>query len=71
MECEICGRRLKSAVSLERGIGPGCWKKTHQHEVRGKAQRKEKEPCENEYSIPGQMELEEWIKSMENTEERQ
>lgn len=25
--CSICGRPLKDAISLNRGIGPECWKK--------------------------------------------
>ncbi len=70
MECEVCGRKLKSAKSMERGIGPGCWKKINGSDAKTRATRQEKINDTEEFYIPGQMELEEWIDSMKNTEEK-
>jgi Family of unknown function (DUF6011) len=28
-ECQLCGRGLRDPVSLARGVGPVCWRKTH------------------------------------------
>lgn len=59
MECEVCGRKLKSQASVERGIGPGCWKKIYKH-VKRKGGG-EGPGIKEEESIPGQMKLQEWI----------
>lgn len=65
MQCEICGRKLKSQKSIERGIGPGCWAKEHPTD---KAERKlcatkagkGSVPAEIE-QIPGQMHIADFI----------
>lgn len=31
--CEVCGRRIKAADSVTRGIGPKCLKKLRQTEI--------------------------------------
>lgn len=31
--CRLCGRRLKSARSIRRGMGPGCWRKHRAEEA--------------------------------------
>lgn len=55
MKCLICGRKLKSQLSIERGIGPGCWKKNHTelHNI--------VESSKKDEDIPGQMSIDEFI----------
>lgn len=56
MMCEKCGRKLKDAVSIERGYGPVCWKRIHRaaYSVGSKKSKSEPEISEN-MDIPGQM----------------
>lgn len=66
MECEVCGRRIKSPKSIERGIGPGCWEKMQAKVGKVKGVKKEAAgPIE--CGIPGQMNLEEVLAVMEES----
>lgn len=69
MQCEVCGRKLKSALSLARGVGPGCWKKMNKGNKKVKITSKAESAEPGELSIPGQMELDEWLNAMNSTEE--
>lgn len=69
MQCEVCGRRLKSPTSIERGIGPGCWKKMNKQHERPKGTCKDKITDTRADTIPGQVEMEEWLKTIDYTEE--
>lgn len=70
MQCEVCGRRLKSTMSIERGIGPGCWKKMNKQNGTPKETRQIKSTITTEDTIPGQVEMDDWLKSIGYTEEQ-
>lgn len=64
MICANCGRKLKDSVSIERGLGPICWKKIH-----GVTRQEKKRGCSPEKSadtveIPGQMSFKDFPKIM-------
>lgn len=65
MICSICGRRLKSAKSRELGYGPVCYKRTFGSVKQGG--HKENSSAEEVpyYDIPGQITIEEYLKSLE------
>lgn len=65
MICSICGRRLKSAKSRELGYGPVCYKRAFGSANQGG--HKEHSSVEEMpyYDIPGQITIEEYLKSLE------
>lgn len=67
MQCEVCGRKLKSPESIAKGIGPECWKKLHKQNEKRNRGKVRNTVAENDI-VPGQMELEDYIKSI-TTEE--
>ncbi len=68
MQCEVCGRRLKSPISIERGIGPGCWKKINSQGRGPQNTQKGNGEEVREDTIPGQIELDEWLKTIDKVE---
>lgn len=62
MKCGICGRKLKNRESREIGYGPVCYKRRFGMPPprKTKGQNDEKADPE-EYSIPGQMEITDYI----------
>lgn len=71
MVCGACGRILKDPESVQRGFGPVCYRK-----IMPPVPRKAKTvqgskvnhgPLEDfDYTIPGQMELSDFLEMMEN-----
>ncbi len=69
MICGICGRTLKGAKSIERGYGPICYQKIKPKTVTSRSASTKKSSGsafdEEDYSVPGQMELSEFIEMPE------
>lgn len=65
MTCAMCGRRLRSETSRQLGYGPVCYKKMFGTSARIRADngRNTVSSEEEEYIIPGQMTLEDFIDS--------
>lgn len=69
MICGICGRTLKGAKSKERGYGPICYQKIKPKTVTSRSFSSKQ--CsgsvfdDEDYSVPGQMELSEFIEMPE------
>lgn len=65
MECLGCGRKLKDYKSISRGYGPVCYKKIEPKTVSAgspvSAKRSGSIFEDKDYSVPGQMELSEFI----------
>lgn len=68
IECELCGRKLKSSESMELGYGPVCYKKVfgNRKKIRSTKQIRDKNSSVSAdelpyYDIPGQMSLEDFL----------
>ena len=71
MICGICGRNLKGAKSIERGYGPICYQKIKPKTVKSRTVAARQSSCvfdDEDYSVPGQMELSEFIDMQEGVE---
>lgn len=69
MFCSVCGRKLKSPVSISAGCGPVCYQKLHGITLKyhGKSKKgtntnQTKIEC---YDIPGQINLEDYLLELE------
>ncbi len=60
MMCEKCGRKLKDAISIERGYGPVCWKQINGVVCSIKKAKMNSEPEIVNLDIPGQMSFEDF-----------
>lgn len=66
MICEKCGRALKDAESILRGYGPVCYRKKNPPMPKQKAFASGYNLVDDaEYSVPGQMELSDFIEMPE------
>lgn len=65
MRCSICGRRLKSAKSRELGCGPVCYKRIIGSVKQGGHKDNSFVKDMPNYDIPGQITIEEYLKSLE------
>lgn len=66
--CNRCGRRLKGAKSKERGYGPVCYSKIYGTETESNnysSSYSSYSMLEN-YEVPGQIELSEYMKGLED-----
>lgn len=69
MFCSVCGRKLKSPVSISTGCGPVCYQKLHG--ITLKYHRKSKKRTHTNqtktecYDIPGQINLEDYLLELE------
>lgn len=64
--CMECGRRLKGADSVARGYGPVCYRKKNPPMPKQKAFASGYNLVDDaEYSVPGQMELSDFIEMPE------
>lgn len=67
MICGVCGRVLKNPESRKAGYGPVCYKKMFgsppPREKAPKAKRSDGIEDFREYSIPGQMEISDFLQS--------
>lgn len=65
MKCEKCGRVLKNSDSKKMGYGPVCYKKMFGSPPSKKKTSKEKQSDGwndiQDYSIPGQMEISDFL----------
>lgn len=67
MNCLKCGRNLKSAASMETGYGPVCYKRVFGVRMRGHPDGHSQETDDFPvYSIPGQITMEEYLKTTGN-----
>lgn len=65
MICGSCGRTLNGSKSIERGYGPICYRKIHPI-VSPKKKKIYDNPLDSpDYTVPGQMELTEFIEMEE------
>lgn len=63
MTCSICGRKLRSAESINAGYGPVCYKKEFGKALTARRKKKEDNvEIMPDIQIPGQMELSDYIK---------
>lgn len=65
MVCSVCGRKLKSPLSIEAGCGPVCYQKLHgvslkRHKVSGEKTNAQKTGsiC---FDIPGQISIDDYL----------
>lgn len=68
MKCLVCGRALKDAMSIQRGYGPVCYRKINpagSQRTSGTSAAGYSVITDDDYSVPGQMELSEFIDMME------
>lgn len=70
MKCSLCGRKLKNEKSQEIGYGPVCYRKIFgsslkRQNIRDRGRGGKDIPY---YDIPGQIEIEEYLKSLGNVE---
>ncbi|MCX4351729.1 MAG: DUF6011 domain-containing protein [Lachnospiraceae bacterium] len=70
MTCSLCGRKLKNEKSQEIGYGPVCYRRKFgsplkRQRIRDRGGGGEDIPY---YDIPGQIEIEEYLKSLGNVE---
>lgn len=71
MICGMCGRPLKGAASIEKGYGPICYRKINPPTARQKSSVEHYNLADDEnYHVPGQMELSEFIDMPEVSEEK-
>ncbi|MCM1179981.1 MAG: DUF6011 domain-containing protein [Clostridium sp.] len=69
MTCSLCGRKLKNEKSQEVGYGPVCYRRIFGSPP--KRQRIRDRGGGDDipyYDIPGQIDMEEYLKSLENVE---
>ncbi len=68
MTCSLCGRKLRSEKSRGIGYGPVCYRRMFgsslkRQRIRDRGSSGEDIPY---YDIPGQISIEEYLKSIEN-----
>lgn len=66
MICQVCGRRLKNAKSLELGYGPTCYRRIFPKSRNCTSTKSDSVAFDMDYTIPGQMELNEFIEFPKN-----
>lgn len=66
MNCQVCGRALKSHKSRELGYGPICYKKIFGTSAKSRGLLKNESADDYPYyEIPGQMTLDDYLNSNE------
>lgn len=69
MFCSVCGRKLKSPLSIEAGCGPVCYQKLYGTALKSHgSSRKEAIVNQTEkecYDIPGQISLEDYLQELD------
>lgn len=63
MTCSLCGRKLRSEKSREIGYGPVCYRRMFGSSLKRQRIRERGSSGED---IPGQISIEEYLKSIEN-----
>ena len=65
--CKNCGRRLKGAKSKERGYGPVCYSKIYGTETKGNnySSLDSSYSIFENYEVPGQIEISDYLKELE------